>query len=70
VKEVCVRKGEMRDAIIMRNELAKSISNTPEIVTIKEGSEKKILKPPVLPEPIKRPRECARCPYLEVYINY
>lgn len=67
VKEVRANKGEIRDAIILRNELAKSIKNVPEVVCTKE--EKKFLKPPALPQPIRRPRECARCPYLEVKIE-
>jgi hypothetical protein len=64
VKEVRANKGEIRDAIILRNELAKSIKNVPEVVCFE--NEKKIIKPPALPEPIRRPRECVRCPYLEV----
>jgi hypothetical protein len=64
VKEVRANKGEIRDAIILRNELAKSVKNVPEVVCTEEV--KKISKPPALPEPIKRPRECVRCPYLEV----
>jgi hypothetical protein len=64
VKEVRANKGEIRDAIILRNELAKAIKNVPEVECTEK--EKKISKPPALPEPITRPRECVRCPYLEV----
>ncbi|XP_059490434.1 DNA replication ATP-dependent helicase/nuclease DNA2 isoform X2 [Neocloeon triangulifer] len=71
VKEVRANKGEMRDAIILRNELAKAINGRPEIIIEDENNpKKKTMKPPMLPAPIKRPRECIRCPYLDVCTAY
>ncbi|XP_065333568.1 DNA replication ATP-dependent helicase/nuclease DNA2 [Cloeon dipterum] len=71
VKEVRANSGEIRDAIILRNELAKAIRGRPEILVDDESNpEKKYLKPAKLPAPIKRPRECVRCPYFEVCTAY